>query len=354
MLRALELAGRGWGRVHPNPLVGAVLVQGSRVVGEGWHAEFGGPHAEVEAIRAAGDQARGATLFVTLEPCAHHGKTPPCTMAILEAGIRRVVFAARDPNAEAGGGGRYLRERGVAVESGRLEAEARFLNAAFHHVHENRTPFVALKLAMSLDQRLNEKPGEPSQITGAAARAEVHRLRAGFDAILTGRGTVDADDPQLTVRGDIVPRVPPVRIVLDTQARVRPDSILVRTARDVPAWVVCAHSADARRVAALRAAGVRVLHARPGPAGLDLADVLSVLWSDGVRTLICECGGRLTASLLQANVLHRLYLFIAPRMLGSAGMSAFPPDAPLAAWHARRARRIGEDALVILEPAARS
>ncbi len=210
MRRALELAARGWGRVAPNPLVGAVVARGGEVVGEGWHTGYGRPHAEVEALRVAGEAARGATLYVTLEPCAHHGKTPPCTDAILAAGVRRVVFAASDPNPRAAGGCAVLETAGVEVERGVEMRAALDLNAPFFHgIAGPERPWTELKLAVSLDGRVADRDGRSAWITGEEARAEVHRMRAGFGAVAVGIGTALADDPRLTVRGAVEPRVPP-------------------------------------------------------------------------------------------------------------------------------------------------
>src|SRR3954468_2645940 len=231
MRRALALAERGWGRTAPNPMVGAVVVRDGRVVGEGWHAEFGGPHAEVEALRAAGDRAKGATMYVTLEPCNHQGKTPPCTEALLAAGVRRVVVACEDPNPEARGGAHRLREAGVDVALGVEEDAARELNAPFFHALASDRPFVRLKLALSLDGALADHTRQPGWLTGEAARHEVHRLRADADAIAVGIGTVLADDPELTVRHVPAPRVAPTRVVFDTSARLPRTSRLATTAR---------------------------------------------------------------------------------------------------------------------------
>jgi diaminohydroxyphosphoribosylaminopyrimidine deaminase/5-amino-6-(5-phosphoribosylamino)uracil reductase len=216
MRRALELAWRGWGRVSPNPLVGAVLLGRDGVVAEGWHAEFGGPHAEVNALRVAGDKAHGATLVVTLEPCAHQGKTPPCTDAIRAAGIRRVVAALRDPDSDAGGGAAILKRAGIETDFGLLAAEAAGQNAAFLSTRlQTDRPFVALKLATSIDGRIADVGGGSQWISGTEAREHVHWLRAGFDAIAVGGTTALTDNPQLTVRGDVTPRRPPVRVVFD-------------------------------------------------------------------------------------------------------------------------------------------
>mgnify|MGYP001264638079 CR=1 FL=1 len=352
MRRALELAERGWGRVHPNPLVGAVVVRDGEVVGEGFHGEYGGPHAEVVALAAAGERARGGTLYVTLEPCAHHGKTPPCTEAVLAAGIARVVYGAEDPNPVARGGAARLAARGVEVVGG-IEREAvRVQNAAFFHAVERRTTFVALKYALSLDARLSEEPDRPTGVTGQAARAEVHRLRAGFDGIMVGIGTALADDPLLTVRGDVQPRRPPVRLVVDTEARLPPGSRLASTTREVPVWLFCAEDSPSERRAALEQAGVRVLPVPRGSSGLRLDAVLERLWAEDVRSVLCEGGGRLGASLLAQDRVQRLFLFYAPRLFGEPGPPAFPGTFPAdvaRGWELRRVSDIGGDALLLLD-----
>src|SRR5688572_26265251 len=212
MHAALRLAENGWGRVHPNPVVGAVVVVDRKVVGEGFHVEYGGPHAEVEALRNAGERARGATLYVTLEPCSHQGKTPPCTDAIVASGIKRVVFGASDPNHLARGGAKLLQQAGIEVKGGVEADDARAQNAAFFKQHEKGGCYVALKLAMSLDARLTRESGKRERVTGDVADEEVHRLRSGFDGILVGTNTARIDNPVLTVRRARTPIRPPVRI----------------------------------------------------------------------------------------------------------------------------------------------
>ncbi|HEX6941200.1 MAG TPA: bifunctional diaminohydroxyphosphoribosylaminopyrimidine deaminase/5-amino-6-(5-phosphoribosylamino)uracil reductase RibD [Longimicrobiales bacterium] len=352
MRRALALAERGWGRVHPNPLVGAVVVREGEVVGEGYHAEFGGPHAEVVALRAAGDRARGATLYVTLEPCAHYGKTPPCADAILAAGIARLVVAAEDPHPQARGGAERLRAGGIDVSVGVEREAARAQNAAFFHAVERGTPYVALKYALSLDGRLSLRRGRPTAVTGDAARAEVHRLRAGFDAILVGIGTVRADDPLLTVRGATTPRVPPVRVVVDTEARLPLEARLVETVREAPVWVICAEDAPAGRRRALEARGVRTMAVPRGRRGIALDAALARLWEEGIGSIFCEGGGRLGGALLEEDRVERLYLFYAPRLFGSGGVPAFPGRVPAAArdgWVRRRIETFGADTLIALD-----
>jgi diaminohydroxyphosphoribosylaminopyrimidine deaminase / 5-amino-6-(5-phosphoribosylamino)uracil reductase len=223
-------------------MVGCVLVKDGEAVGEGWHTAYGRPHAEVEALAAAGAAARGATAYVTLEPCAHHGKTPPCTEALMAAGVRRVVFGAADPNPKAAGGGAVLRAAGIEVTGGVEAAAAREVDPAFFHAHGPEgaaRPFIALKLALSLDARIADASGRSAWITGDESRAEVHRLRAGFGAVAIGAGTAAADDPLLTVRGPVTPRVAPARVVFDRTLRLPLDSRLVRTAADAPVVAVC-------------------------------------------------------------------------------------------------------------------
>lgn len=352
MRRALELAERGWGKVHPNPLVGAVVVRDGEVVGEGFHTEYGGPHAEVAALAAAGERARGATLYVTLEPCAHHGKTPPCADAILAAGLARVVVAAEDPHPEARGGAERLRVRGIELVAGVEREAARAQNAAFFHAIERQAAFVALKYALSLDARLTEAPDRPTAVTGPAARAEVQRLRAGFDAIMVGTGTALADDPLLTVRGAVAPRVPPVRLVLDSGARLPLESRLVRTVAEAPVWLVCREDAWPGRRRSLEDAGVRVLPVPGGPGGVSLDSALEAVWLAGLRSIFCEGGGRLGAALLAANRVERLYLFYAPRLFGAAGVAAFPGALDREAadgWRLRRLEALEGDVLMMLD-----
>lgn len=362
MRQALALAEAGWGRVHPNPLVGAVVVRDGAVVGTGAHREYGGPHAEVEALRAAGEAARGATLYVTLEPCAHFGKTPPCTDAILEAGIARVVLAVEDPHPEAAGGATRLEAAGVAVTRGVERESARAQNALFLRPTETGRPFVALKYGLSLDARIARRAGEATRVTGSEAEAEVHRLRAGFDAVLVGAETARVDDPRLTVRRAEPPRVPPVRVVADPRLTLSPDGRLARSAGGEgggseagggPVWVLVAEGAAesgaaAGRARALRARGVELVEVPAGPDGLDLAAALDGLWERGVRTVLCEGGGRLGAALLAASRVDRLYLFTAPRVFGSEGVAAFPGTAALEG-RVVRVGRFGEDTLTVVD-----
>jgi diaminohydroxyphosphoribosylaminopyrimidine deaminase/5-amino-6-(5-phosphoribosylamino)uracil reductase len=349
MRRALELALSGWGRVAPNPMVGAIALREGLVVGEGYHVEYGRAHAEVVALAAAGAAARGATLVVSLEPCAHHGKTPPCTEAILAAGVSRVVAAVRDPDPEARGGLEVLARAGVEVTAGLMREEAAALNAPFlfSRLHDER-PFVALKLATSVDGRIADAAGQSRWVSGEAAREFVHWLRAGFDAIGVGGTTALRDNPQLTVRGPVSPRRPPVRVVFDRRAMLNPGVTLVRTAREVPTWVMASLEAPVPSVTALEQNGVRVF--RPD----SLAAGLRLLREAGIQSLLCEGGGALGMRLFADGLVDRLYWVQSPVWLGEGAIPAFPgvPNAPLTAaprWTPVERRALGLDTLLVLD-----
>lgn len=320
MRRALGLAQGGWGQTAPNPMVGAVVVRDGVVVGEGFHARYGEEHAEVAALRAAGDRARGATLYVTLEPCAHQGKTPPCTDAVIASGLARVVIATLDTNPEAAGGAERLRARGIRVDVGVAEDEARELNAAFFHAHASVRPWIVLKLATSLDGAIADaarrRGTAGNWLTGPDARREVHRMRAGADAIAVGVGTVLADDPMLTVRDVPPPRVPPRRIVFDSELRTPLGAGVVRGARVTPTTIIARHDHRDRRDA-LEAQGVRVeVHE-------TLDSTLVALAAGGVRSLLVEGGARFAGSLVEQGLVDRLVIFLAPVVLGAGALNAF-------------------------------
>jgi diaminohydroxyphosphoribosylaminopyrimidine deaminase/5-amino-6-(5-phosphoribosylamino)uracil reductase len=317
MRRILVLAERGWGQTAPNPMVGAVVVAGNEVVGEGAHRRYGDAHAEVIALRAAGEKARGATLYVNLEPCAHFGKTPPCVDAVIQAGISRVVIPVRDPSEIARGGVERLREAGIRVDIGVERAAALELNAPFFNAHASDRPWVTLKLALSADGGIADPTGAQRWITGVAARAEVHRLRANADAIAVGVGTVIADDPSLTVRDAQAPRVAPRRIVFDSTLRTPVDALLVRTARDVDTVLVSRADAPEARRAALIAAGAQVM------SKSSLRDALVWLRASGVRGLFVEGGARLTGSFLSESLVDRLVIFRSSIVLGADAPRAF-------------------------------
>jgi diaminohydroxyphosphoribosylaminopyrimidine deaminase/5-amino-6-(5-phosphoribosylamino)uracil reductase len=317
MRRALALAQQGWGQTAPNPMVGAVVVRDGVVVGEGYHARYGEAHAEIVALRAAGDRARGSTLYVTLEPCNHFGKTPPCTEAILEARVKRVVIAAADPTALAGGGARHLSDFGVEVRFAVEEAAALELNAPFFFAATNPArPWVTLKLALSSDDKMNDPVGNRRWITNELSRQEVHRLRANVDAIAAGLGTVLADNPQLTARGSIRPRVAPLRVIFDRNADTPLESTLVRTARETPT-VIFAHHPPVSRLAALHNLGVDVFDAP------DLVTALEALHGFEVQHLFLEGGARLAQEFLRQNLVDRLIIFQSPITIGAGALSPF-------------------------------
>ncbi len=347
--RARVLGERGWGRVHPNPMVGCVVVAGDEVVGEGWHREFGGPHAEVEALRAAGERARGATAFVSLEPCRHEGKTPPCTDALVAAGVARVVFGAKDPGEHSGGGAGALREAGVRVTGPMYsDVEARAINPGFFHRATDR-PWTVLKLAISLDAAVSRSADRPTPLSGPEAWARVHRLRSGMDAILVGAGTVRADAPRLTVRGDFEPRTPPIRVVVDPgdgwfrRARASgladsPGSLLDPEAP--PVWVAVRE--DRAEARSQEMEGIRVLPVPGDRTGLDPRALLCRLREEKIDRLLCEGGAGWGRALLDASLVDRLILVTAPVSLGPGAVSA-PPFAE-AQWRpARDPMRLGAD-----------
>ncbi|MBA3559432.1 MAG: bifunctional diaminohydroxyphosphoribosylaminopyrimidine deaminase/5-amino-6-(5-phosphoribosylamino)uracil reductase RibD [Gemmatimonadaceae bacterium] len=348
MRRALELARLGWGQTAPNPMVGAVVVRDGEIVGEGYHARFGGDHAEVAALSAAGERARGATTFVTLEPCAHTGKTPPCTDALIAAGVARVVCATRDPNPEAAGGLARLAERGITVLDGVEEEAARELNAPFFHALHSERPWITLKLALSLDGAIADAHGNSRWITGEASRREVHHLRAGHDAIAVGVGTAIADDPSLTVRDAPAPRVPPRRIVFDRHARLSLTSALASTARSTPTIVIVA-SVSPSRASELEKAGIMVLRA------VSLAEALRELRRIQVRSIFVEGGARLAGALLDTTLVDRLVIFQAPVILGAGAIGAFARTSGSSLATASRfriveQRTIGGDAMTVYAP----
>jgi diaminohydroxyphosphoribosylaminopyrimidine deaminase/5-amino-6-(5-phosphoribosylamino)uracil reductase len=331
MRRALSLARQGWGRTAPNPLVGAVVVQGDTVVGEGFHAEYGGPHAEAAALQAAGEGARGATVYVTLEPCRHHGKTPPCADALIAGRVRRVVAAVDDPNPTAAGGAARLRAAGVEVEIGVERGAACELNAAYFNAFRSPRPWVTLKLAISRDGAITNAARSVAWFTGPESRLEVHRLRAGHDAVAVGLGTVLADDPALTVREGPAPRVAPARVVFDDAARLPPGTVLARTARQTPTVVLARTAASTGdgaaaeepldalhdRVASLEECGVRVITAASVEAGLES------LRREGVRSVLVEGGARVAGTLLERALVDRLIIFQSPIVLGAGALDAF-------------------------------
>ena len=317
MQMALTLAEKGCGRVSPNPLVGAVVVNADRVVGQGYHQYVGGPHAEVNAIDDAGDAARNATLYVTLEPCNHFGRTPPCTQKILDAGIKRVVVAMQDPNPDvAGGGNTFLVSRGVDLVCGVEEAAARRLNESFIKFVRTHKPFVILKIASTLDGRIATRTGDARWVTGKIARACVHQLRHAMDAIMVGVGTVEADDPQLTARLEIGRGVDPVRIVLDTSLRISEKARMLHQASEAPTWVVCGPDAPLAAKERLQAVGARIIQTPLKGGRIDLDALMQQLGERSVTSLLIEGGAQVAGAALRAGVVDKVVFFYAPKIYG--------------------------------------
>jgi diaminohydroxyphosphoribosylaminopyrimidine deaminase / 5-amino-6-(5-phosphoribosylamino)uracil reductase len=324
MAVALRLAERGLGQVWPNPAVGCVVVKHGQIVGRGWTQPGGRPHAEFEALRRAGDQALGATAYISLEPCAHYGRTPPCTMALLHAGIRRAVIAATDPDPRVDGRGiDQLRQAGVEVSLGLRKDEAERLNAGFFLRLRAGRPLITLKLATSLDGRIATRSGASRWITGEEARQRAHQLRATHDAIMIGSGTALADDPELTCRLPGLEGRSPVRIVLDGRLRMAPNRRLARTARKVPTWVITRADAETKRRAALERSGVEVLMVETASAEhIDLGQALAALAARGLTRVLVEGGSDVAAALLRARLVDRLAWFHAPLVIGGDGLPA--------------------------------
>jgi diaminohydroxyphosphoribosylaminopyrimidine deaminase/5-amino-6-(5-phosphoribosylamino)uracil reductase len=318
----LELAFRGQGGVEPNPLVGCVIVAGEQLVGEGWHAQFGGPHAEVHALQTAGAAACGATLYVTLEPCCHFGKTPPCTDAILRAGIRRVVVADRDPfPAVAGGGLEQLQQAGVQVEVGLLADEARRLNAPYLKLVTSARPWVIAKWAMTVDGKIATAGGDSRWVSGDESRRRVHQLRGRVDAIMVGKGTATVDDPQLTAR-------PPgkraaIRIVLDSTASLASDCHLVRTAREVPVLIAAGPQATRQNRQRLEQAGCEVWVGSGRDRQRRLDEFLAELGRRRLTNVLVEGGSRVLGSLFDLSSIDEVHVFLAAKLFG--GMAAPGP-----------------------------
>ena len=329
-------------------MVGAVLVRGGEKVGEGWHAEYGAAHAETVALAAAGAAARGATLYVTLEPCNHTDKTPPCAPAIVAAGVSRVVYCADDPNPKAGGGGAALRAAGIAVDAGLDIDDERELNAPFYHRFVSERPFVTLKLAVSLDGAITDALRTSGWMTGERARREVHRMRAAHDAIAIGSGTAVADNPSLTVRGVRAPRVPPLRVVFDRRVRLPVSSKLVRTARRRPTLIVT-DSAPPAHAGDLASRGVELL------PSTSLREALIALRQRGVNSVLCEGGASLAGALLAAGAVDRLVIFRAPVVLGAGALNAFAfapaqtlPSSPR--WRVVARSEFDDDTMTVYAP----
>jgi diaminohydroxyphosphoribosylaminopyrimidine deaminase / 5-amino-6-(5-phosphoribosylamino)uracil reductase len=344
MALALALGRRGLGRTWPNPAVGAVVVKDGVIVGRGWTQPGGRPHAETEALARAGAAARGATLYVTLEPCSHHGRTPPCADAIIASGMARVVSALVDPNPEVAGAGHWrMAQAGIEVEVGLGAEEARRAHAGHIRRVEDGRPHVMLKLAVSADEKVGLADRRPTSITGGRTRNVVHRMRAMNDALLTGIGTALADDPLLTCR---LPGMPsPVRIVLDRTLRLPLAGRLVASARQVPLWVVTADGAPRARAEALAAQGVEVLRVNEANATVELAAVLKLLAERGITRLMVEAGPILATAFLRADLVDEAVLFRSPTLIGPDGIDALDGVPLSALTRSPRLKAIGSEAV---------
>jgi diaminohydroxyphosphoribosylaminopyrimidine deaminase/5-amino-6-(5-phosphoribosylamino)uracil reductase len=350
---ALRLARRGAGMVSPNPLVGAVLVRGDKIIGSGYHRFFGGPHAECNALKNARQKARGADLYINLEPCSHFGKTPPCADALIAAGIRRVFIGMQDPNPLVSGRGiRKLRAAGIAVETGILERECRQLNEAFIKYISCKIPFVCLKLAASLDGKIATARGDSKWITGTASRALVHCLRSRADAVMVGIGTVLRDDPQLTVRLCPGATINPLRVIVDSRLRTPLKSRILATARDVPTIIATTGNSAQARARAITQSGAELLVLPAHNGRVNLRLLMKKLAQRGIASVLLEGGSTLSAAALEDGIVDKVLFFYAPiiiggtnsySMVGGAGSEKISQAIALTDI---RYRRVGDDILV--------
>jgi diaminohydroxyphosphoribosylaminopyrimidine deaminase/5-amino-6-(5-phosphoribosylamino)uracil reductase len=355
MEHALDLARKGVGLASPNPTVGCVIVKDGAILGEGFHQYDRKDHAEIVALKQAGERARGATLYVTLEPCNHTGRTGPCSEAIIAAGISRVVAAMEDPNPKTSGMGfGRLREAGIEVQSGLLEAEAQNLNEAFSHWITTHKPFVTLKSALTLDGQLalpkSRKGKKQEWITSEESRAEVHRMRHASDALLTGIGTILADDPLLTDRSSLPRRRPLLRVILDTRLRLSPKSRIVQTADD-DLLVLTAAPLKSPKARSLQNAGVEILNVKKSRGVLDLGAVLKELGRRDILNVLLEAGSHLNAASLSAGLVNKLVLFYAPKLAGNASVPFVTSDAnAIPSMRVTTIRQSGPDVSVVAYP----
>ena len=344
MARAISIAENGRGSVGTNPLVGAVVTRGGKMVAEGWHARYGGPHAEAVALARAGGNARGGTAYVSLEPCSHPGKTPPCTRMIVASGIKRVVYACGDPH-ERGAGERELRRAGIQVSGGFMEAESAQMNSEYFVRLRQHAPYVFLKLAMTIDGKIADYRGRSKWITSPVARSWTRSLRSGVDAIMVGSGTVLADNPRLTAPPG---GSQPIRVIVDSKAVTPVRSRLMQGGRVL---IACTEGASRKRVSALRKAGAEVVEVGARHGRVDLRRLMGLLLERGVGSLVCEGGARLAGSLLEAKLVNRMVVVLSPRLLGGTrSLSAvIGRDFPLSSsrWLSGvKVSRLGMDILV--------
>lgn len=350
MKRAIELAEKGEGWVHPNPKVGAVIVKDDKVIGEGYHEKFGQLHAERNAIASLKESAEGATIYVTLEPCCHHGKTPPCTEAIIENKIARVVIGSRDPNPlVAGKGAEILRKAGIQVEEDFMRQECDSLNPVFFHYITTGLPYVIMKFAMTADGKIATKTGASKWISGEESREEVHRLRHACMGIMAGIGTVMADDPLLNCR--IENGRDPVRIICDSSLRISMDSQIVKTAGKIETIIACA-GADKEKAALLEKAGIEVLDIPAEGARPDLKKLMKILGERGIDSVLIEGGGTLNEDALRCGIVNEVRAFIAPKLFGGRAKSPVMGEGVLTPEQAyglkmEQVKQTGDDLLVI-------
>ncbi len=317
MRRALELARKGWGFTNPNPMVGAVLVKDGKIVGEGFHKAAGQAHAEVDAIKNAGEEAAGSELYVNLEPCSHYGRTPPCVNAIIEARIKKVVVAMEDPNPLVSGEGiRILKKAGIEVEAGVLEKEARKLNEVFIKNITTHMPFIAIKAAMSIDGKVATATGESRWISSSKSREYVHYLRTGYDGIMVGINTVLKDDPLLTSRLGDFPKKNPVRIVVDSEAKIPLEAKMLKDIASAPVIVATTSRASEKKLEELKARGVEVKILEDCRGKVDLYKLVRKLAQEGITSILVEGGGTLNWSLLEARLVDKILIFLAPKIIG--------------------------------------
>lgn len=353
MRRALALARRGVGRTSPNPAVGCVIVKDGEIVGEGWHRKAGTPHAEVHALRGAGEKAGRSDVYVTLEPCSHHGKTPPCADALVEAGVGRVFAGMVDPNPKVSGNGlQKLRRAGIEVHVGLLEEECRLLNEPFIKHVSTGMPFVICKSAMTLDGKIATANGDSKWITSDKSRRYVHRLRAMVDAVMVGAGTVEADDPLLTAR--IPGGRDPLRVIVDSRLRISPKARLLHV-QSPAGTVIATISGDEAKIARLEKDGTVVLRCREKEGRVDLADLMARLGAMNVQSVLLEGGSELAGEMLRSDLIDKFHLFYAPKLVGGAGKRPFGGHgveriADALILQEISVRRFGEDILVTAYP----
>ncbi|MCL5292791.1 MAG: bifunctional diaminohydroxyphosphoribosylaminopyrimidine deaminase/5-amino-6-(5-phosphoribosylamino)uracil reductase RibD [Actinobacteria bacterium] len=345
MIRAIQLAERARGKTSPNPIVGAVVVRNGMVVGEGYHEQAGGPHAELVALRQAGELARGATLVVTLEPCNHYGRTPPCTEVISHSGVSKVVIGIIDPNPlNVVSGISRLKDAGIEVDIGLLAERIAKQNEVFlKHITTGR-PFVLVKVAMSLDGRIAEREGVRTKFTCWESAEEIHRLRSEYDAILVGVGTVKVDDPLLTARPSAELFKNPVRVIVDAGAEISPESKIVQTANEVRTLITVTEGADAQRVKALRRTGAEVLEVAGDRDLVDLGNVLDQLAGLGITSVMVEGGRRIISSFVRERLVDKFIFFTCPRLVGGQGLGLIDESlTSMAELDITAVRRLGED-----------